>query len=85
MHEDIKNIERVEAREVKGGFSYHAIMKDGTEVLLRKKATRKYANAFAFEYGGKSNYRNGELAGYFAYGIKPNKYDGPVVKIFPIA
>ena len=70
----IANITKVISRNIKGGFRYFAIFTDGTEEVLRKKATRRYQYAFAYNIEVSSG-ANG-LAAHFSYGKKAASWVG---------
>ena len=77
-----KSIIKVEAAELKNGkFSYTATYDDGTTELLRKAATRLYANAFMYEQ--IANWNTTGANQYFTYGMKPTPGNG-IAKVFPI-
>ena len=65
------------------GVKYVAFFKDGSEVVVRAKATRLYEKAFLYNLwvaSGKSG-----LAGHFSFGKSPASYYAKnVVKVFPV-
>lgn len=76
-------IVEVVARDISDGyFTYTGIDVDGNEIQLRKKATRLYA--FAFAYDSKVSSSSNGLAAHFLYGKKPNSHDGKPRGIYPI-
>lgn len=68
----MSTIKSVVARKVGKSYSYTAIMQDGTEEVVRAKATRLYANAFLYDF----NICTGKPAGLSSameFGKKPSK------------
>ncbi|MDB4278760.1 hypothetical protein N9917_04090 [Deltaproteobacteria bacterium] len=61
------------------GFQYVAIMENGEEIIIRKKATRLYKNAFHYEQAGWSPGKG--LAQHMTFGQKPNNFYGKGGKI----
>ena len=67
---DENEIVAVEAMQVKGGYQYAAITKNGSRIVLRKKATRLYEKAF-FYNGEASSASPNRFTNSFTYGKKP--------------
>jgi len=74
-------ITRVTSEELPNGYyRYHAHFKDSDPIVIRKKATRLYENAFLYS----TPHGNGSgLLALFGFGKKPDSYR-KLLKVFPI-
>ena len=81
----MSNCTKVEAKEIKGGYQYSAVMKSGEKLVLRKKATRLYDNAFFYSLQPSSG-SSDLLANSFSYGKKAitAPYAGELLKTFKV-
>ena len=81
----MNNCLSVQAKEIKGGYQYSAVMSSGEKLVLRKKATRLYENAFFYSEQPSSG-SNDLLANSFSYGKKPitQSYAGDLLKTFKV-
>ena len=78
----LDSILKVVVEEITGGYRYYAITTDGERILLRKKATRSYHNAYM--YRRKVGPGKG-FAEYFTYGKNPSSHcKGLLYKTFNI-
>lgn len=74
---------RVKAVKLNSGhWQYIGVAADGTEHLLRKAATRLYANAFEHDRPVATG-SNGKAA-YFTYGQNNGRYSKAVIAVYPI-
>jgi hypothetical protein len=79
----IDAIVEVVAVEMKNHFfKYTAILHDGSEEVIRAKATRfyKFAHAFGFEVGSNKP----GLSNFFTFGAKPDRFSHYSPKTFPV-
>lgn len=58
------------------GYRYTAHTKDGTEIVVRKSATRLYENAFFFDSHVNYSVKDDSMAGRVTLGKKAPGYDG---------
>jgi len=71
--------------EDKGSYwRYWAIYEDGSKAVIRKKATRLYANAFQYSFNINSGPTPGSLGAQFTFGKNPSKYGATPAASFVI-
>lgn len=85
--EDLNRVVTVTVQDIKGGYRYFAHLSDGSKVLLRQKATRRYGYAFMFDRHVASGADG--WAAHFLYSGKPatqkDFYGTVSIKAFAVA
>ena len=86
LEKDKLTIIKVISKTLKHGFSYTAIFSDGSEGIIRKKATRQYLNAYFYVNGGHGKYDTKGLASNFSFGKNKAdvRYYGEPTQVFTI-